>query len=142
VNSYWWRFLAEISPGLTLSLVGLLAAAVAYRLLRQSERGRARSAIAYLAGLITGLALTMVLASLFKPVARTTIVVEAGLLSAFFAPFAGMMVAKWERPARRTRAGARREPARSRDRRYPARSLTSDPRRGVEHELSGHRGVA
>jgi hypothetical protein len=109
VNSYWWRFLAEISPGLTLSLVGLLAAAPAYRLLRKSGRGRAQSAVAYLAGLITGLALTMLLASLFKPVARTTMLAEAGLLSAFFAPFAGMLVAKWERPARRNRGSVKSE---------------------------------
>jgi predicted lysophospholipase L1 biosynthesis ABC-type transport system permease subunit len=109
VNSYWWRFLAEISPGLTLSLVGLLAATPAYRLLRQSGRGRARSAVAYLAGLITGLALTLALATVFKHIARTTIIAEAGVLSAFFAPFAGMLVAKWERPVRRVRSNVRRE---------------------------------
>jgi hypothetical protein len=147
VNSNWWRFLAEIAPGLTLSLVGLLAAAPAYRLLRQSERGRARSAVAYLAGLITGLALTIVLAALLKPVVRTTMVPEAGLLSAFFAPFAGMLLAKWERPTKRNRSNARREPPRPWYRRYPGSSLPSQPRRSVgsahpEPELSKGGGAA
>jgi hypothetical protein len=112
VNSNWWRFLVEISPGLTLSLVAFLAAASAYRLLRKSGRGRAQSAVAYLTGLISGLALTIVLATLFKPIVRTTMVAEAGLFSAFFAPFAGMLLAKWERPVRRNRSNARRESVR------------------------------
>jgi hypothetical protein len=103
VDNYWWHFLEETSPGVTLSLVGLLAALPAYTLLRQSGAGRARSAVAYLAGLITGLVSTIVLATLLGPLARTTMTAEAGFLSAFFAPFAGMLRAKWQRPAKRSR---------------------------------------
>jgi hypothetical protein len=107
VTSYWWRFVTETSPGVTLLLVGLLAAAPAYSLLRRSARGRARGAIAYLAGLATGVASMVAAAALLQPVVRTAIIVEAGLLSAFFGPFAGMLCAKWQKPTRKKRTPAR-----------------------------------
>jgi len=108
VNSQWWRFVAEISPGLTLSLAGFLAAFTPYALLRQFGRGRAREAIAYLSGLAGGLALTVVLALVFQPVVRANTIAEAGLFASFFGPFAGMARAKWERPRRRGRKSPRR----------------------------------
>jgi hypothetical protein len=112
VSSQWWRFVAEISPGITLSLVGFLAAFMPYALLRQSGRGRAREAIAYLSGLAAGLALTVVLAAVFRPVVRANIIAEAGLFASFFGPFAGMARAKWERPRRRARRSGGRSLAR------------------------------
>jgi hypothetical protein len=101
VTSYWWRFVVETSPGVTLLLVGFFAAAPPYSLLKRSARGRARGAIAYLAGLATGVASMVVAAALLRPMVGTAIIAEAGLLSAFFGPFAGMLCAKWRRPARR-----------------------------------------
>jgi hypothetical protein len=112
VNSQWWRFVAEVSPGLVLSLVGVVAALAAYALLRQSTRGRAREAIAYLSGLVAGLVLTLVLAAVFRPLARAGAIAEAGLFASFFGPFAGMARAKWERPRRRARRSAGRNLAR------------------------------
>jgi len=106
VSSQWWRFVAEISPGLTLSLAGFLAAFAPYALLRQFGRGRARSAIAFLSGLAAGLALTVVLAIVFRALGKPSIIAEAGLFGSFFGPFAGMARAKWERPARRARRPA------------------------------------
>jgi hypothetical protein len=107
VNGQWWRFVAEVSPGLTLSLAGLVAAFAPYFLMRRSGRGRARSAIAYLAGLAAGLIVTAALTIALQPLARSGLIVEAGLFGAFFGPFAGMLRAKWERPARRRRPAAR-----------------------------------
>ena len=37
---------------------------------------------------------------------------RANAFSAFFAPFAGMLLAKWERPVRRNRSSVRRESVR------------------------------
>jgi hypothetical protein len=86
----------------------MLAACPAHTLLRQYGRGRAREAIAYLAGLAAGLALTAALLFVF-PVVSAGRIAEAGLIGAFFGPFAGMLRAKWERPRRRAgRPRARR----------------------------------
>jgi len=101
VTSQWWRFMAEVSPGLALSLAGLIAAFAPYALLRRTRRGRARTAIAYLSGLAAGLALTAALALVFRPLVRVGAIAEAGLFGAFFGPFAGMLRAAWERPRRR-----------------------------------------
>ena len=112
MTSQWWRFVAEVSPGLTLCLAGLLAAFVPYALLRQYGRGRACEAIAYLSGLAVGLALTIVLARLFRPLVLPSAIAEAGLFGAFFGPFAGVARAKWEGPPpRRTRRSNARSPS-------------------------------
>jgi hypothetical protein len=108
VSSHWWRFVVEISPGLTLALVGFLAAVPPYSLLRKSGRGRARSAVAYLAGLITGLAAAVIVTALLQPAVARAAIAEAGLFSAFFGPFAGMVRATWERTGRRHRRTAAR----------------------------------
>jgi hypothetical protein len=113
VTSPWWRFVAEVSPGLTLCLAGFLAAYAPYALLKQYGRGRACEAIAYLAGLAVGLALTVVLARLFQPLAPSSAIAEAGLAGAFFGPFAGLARAKWEGPPpRRGRRASGRSPSR------------------------------
>jgi hypothetical protein len=91
----------------TLLLVGFLAAVAPYSLLKRSTRGRARSAVAYLAGLATGIASMLVAAALLQPMVGAAIIAEAGLFGAFFGPFAGMLRAKWQRPARRRRVPAR-----------------------------------
>jgi hypothetical protein len=49
----------------------------------------------------------VVAAALLQPMVRTAIIAEAGLLSAFFGPFAGMLCAKWHKPARKKGAHAR-----------------------------------
>jgi hypothetical protein len=112
VTSQWWRFVAEVSPGLTLCLAGLLAAYVPYALLRQYGRGRACEAIAYLSGLAAGLALTVVLANVFRPLVPPSAIAEAGLFASFFGPFAGMARAKWEGPPRKARRSNGRGPSR------------------------------
>ena len=124
VSTQWWRFVAEVLPGLVLALAGVLAAFTPYALLRKTGKGRARSAIAYLSGLAVGLALTVVLAALFQPLVRSGRVAEAGLLGAFLGPFAGMLRARWERPRRRAARSRRRSPSRSGPPAVGARPLT------------------
>src|SRR5689334_24697211 len=50
---------SDLLPALAFWLVALLAALPAFGIMRQGRRGRARSAIAYLAGFFFGLALTV-----------------------------------------------------------------------------------
>jgi hypothetical protein len=106
VPIHWWSFVAETAPGVTLSIVGFAAAASAYVLVRQSERGRARLAIAYLCGFSSGLLATVLLSRLFFLFVDTDAIVKPGVFSSFFFPFLGMIRAKWERSRRRTRRAA------------------------------------
>jgi hypothetical protein len=101
--SYWWSFVAETAPGVTLSIAGFVAAASTYVLVRQSERGRARTAIAYLCGLSSGLLTTVLLSRLFRGFAQADAILGPGVFSSFFFPFLGVARAKWERSRRRAR---------------------------------------
>lgn len=105
MHSYVSSLLSDVSPGVTLALVALLAAMPPYLALCQTGRGRARSAIGYLMGLGSGLAATIVLATTLGAHADAQAIVGAGLTASFFSPFAGMLRAKWRRkprPRRRT----------------------------------------
>jgi hypothetical protein len=96
---YWSSLASETSPGLALVVAAVLASLASYSLLKHASRGRARSAIAYLSGLILGLSATIALA----PFADPATVVGPGVLGAFFGPFLGMVRAKWEGPPKRRR---------------------------------------
>jgi hypothetical protein len=94
----------ELSPGLVLALSALLGGAAAYLPLCQTARGRARSAIAYLAGLAAGLTATACAVAALHSKADGDAMAVAGLLGSFFGPFLGMLRARWRRkhrPARR-----------------------------------------
>ena len=106
MNSYWVSFVADVSPGIVMALVGFLAAVPPYVLLRTSSRGRARSAISYLCGLGAGLVATALLAALLGVFADADAILEAGLFSSFVCPFVGMARAKWDRPRKRSRSPA------------------------------------
>jgi hypothetical protein len=108
MHSSWSGLLIDVSPGVSLALVAVLSAGVAYGLLRQRRRGRARSAIAYLSGLAVGLSATVLLGLLLRSHADMAGICRAGFAGAFFGPFAGMLRAKWEGPARRKRPGVLR----------------------------------
>jgi hypothetical protein len=95
MHSYWSSLVGETSPGLTLALVAFLAATPPYRVLCQSARGRARSAIGYLLGLVTGIAATLALAFALRAHADAEAILVTGLLASFFGPFVGMLRAKW-----------------------------------------------
>lgn len=110
MNSYWSSLAVDTSPGLTLAMVAFLAAFPPYTLMRKSSRGRARSAVAYLTGLAIGLASTVLFTLLLRRMVDPAAIIGAGLMGAFFAPFVGMVRAKWERPRR-----APRNPAMVRD---------------------------
>jgi hypothetical protein len=103
MDSYWLRLAVDTSPGLALAMVAFLAAFPPYTLLRKSSRGRARSAVAYLLGLAIGLAATALFAVFLRRAVDPATIIGAGLFGAFFAPFAGMVRAKWERPRRPAR---------------------------------------
>jgi hypothetical protein len=100
MHGYVSSLVGELSPGLVLGLTALLAATPPYLTLCQTTRGRARSAIAYLTGLCAGLAGTVVAVATLQATADADAVVAAGLIGSFFAPFAGMLRAKWRRKPR------------------------------------------
>ena len=82
--------------------VVLLAALPAFSITRQSRRGRARSAIAYLAGFFSGLAATIGLClALTTWVSPPVAVFNAGAAAAFLGPFTGIVHGKLRRAMRR-----------------------------------------
>jgi len=99
---------SDLLPAMAFWLVALLAAGPAFAIMRQGRRGRARSAIAYLAGFFLGLALTVGLS--FAAVALLAAdcpLFNAGVTAAFLGPFTGLVHAKLRRgPRRRTRWAA------------------------------------
>jgi predicted lysophospholipase L1 biosynthesis ABC-type transport system permease subunit len=93
---------SDLLPAVAFWLVALLAAVPAFRIVRQGKRGRARSAIAYLAGFFTGLAATVGLA--LAAATLTAIdapLFNAGVSAAFLGPFTGIVHAKLRRSGRR-----------------------------------------
>jgi hypothetical protein len=100
---YWSSLASETSPGLALVVAAVLASLASYSLLKHASRGRARSAIAYLSGLILGLSATIATTIALAPFADPATVVGPGVLGAFFGPFLGMVRAKWEGPPKRRR---------------------------------------
>ena len=97
MSEYWTDFAVEVLPGVALIIVGALAATPAYKILRHHRRGRACSAIGYLAGFALGVWTTVLLTVIVGAVE------EPGLVAAFVGPFVGMARAKWELPQRRPR---------------------------------------
>ena len=102
---HWSSLVVDTAPGVALLLTGLIAAAPAYVLVRQSQRGRARSAIAYLSGFTSGLLATVVLLQLGHVLVEPDAIAGPGLLSSFFCPFLGIARAKWEGPRKRAQRG-------------------------------------
>lgn len=100
---YWSSLASETSPGLALVVATVLASLASYSLLKHASRGRARSAISYLSGLILGLFATVAMTIALGPYAEPATVVGPGVLGAFFGPFIGMLRAKWEGPPKRRR---------------------------------------
>src|SRR5215510_2073267 len=79
---------SDVLPAIAFWLVALLAAIPAFSLMRHRKRGRARSAIAYLAGLFLGLMLTIVMAIVAAAVlAIDSPIFSAGAAAAFLGPF-------------------------------------------------------
>lgn len=103
MHTYWSSLVLELAPGITAVTAGILAALPGQSILRQSRRGRARSAIAYLAGLLAGFATTVLLVLTVGKSADSSAVLGGGLLGAFFGPFVGMARAKWLGPAKTPR---------------------------------------
>jgi hypothetical protein len=101
------RMIGDIAPGLTLAIVSIVSAIPAFLILSRSRRGRARSAVGYLAGFIGGIATTTIIVRLVGAyVMDIWSIIAWGLLSSFFAPFVGMARALWVRPVQ----GKRRHP--------------------------------
>lgn len=97
----------DLLPGLLLAAVAALAALPPYLALRESGRGRARSAIGYLSGFGAGLAATIAALGMLSRDLPADAIVAAGLLGAFFGPFLGMLRGthrRKHRPRRRTMA--------------------------------------
>src|SRR5262245_32760458 len=93
---------SNLLPAVVFWLVAVLAAVPAYSVVRQGRRGRARSAIAYLAGHFLGLAVTVGLALAAASLTATEAsLFNAGITAAFIGPFTGIVHAKLRRSARR-----------------------------------------
>jgi len=93
---------SDLLPAMAFWLVALLAAGPAFSIMRQGRRGRARSAIAYLAGFFLGLLLTVGLSFAAALLLRADYpIFNAGVTAAFLGPFTGLVHAKLRRGARR-----------------------------------------
>jgi hypothetical protein len=93
---------SDLVPATAFWFVVVLAAWPAFSIVRQSGRGRARSAIAYLAGFSSGLAATVGLALALATFVSTPIAMfNAGVAAAFLGPFTGIVHAKLRRAMRR-----------------------------------------
>ncbi len=93
---------SDLLPAMAFWLVALLAAGPAFAIMRQGRRGRARSAIAYLAGFFLGLAVTVGLCfAAAWLMAADYPLFNAGVTAAFLGPFTGLVHAKLRRGARR-----------------------------------------
>jgi hypothetical protein len=102
MHKSWSGFVVEVVPGLALAVTIAGAAIVAFAILSRWRRGRARSAIAYLAAYFSGLAITAFFALAASVLGRdSNAVLAAGLLAAFAGPFCGIGVALLRLPARR-----------------------------------------
>jgi glycerol uptake facilitator-like aquaporin len=103
-NMYHADFVAEVVPGLVLVASTFLAALPALRTVRQSTRGRARSATAWILGFFVGVIVTMLLSVTIGDVANSDApVAGCGLVGAFFGPFIGIVRGKWLGPMKRKR---------------------------------------
>jgi len=96
--------LAEVVPGAMLIACAFVAALPAFRLLRLSTSGRARRAVAWIFGFLTGLAALALLSIAIGEVAGPNGSVGAsGLLGSFLGPFIGIVHAKLAGPVRKRR---------------------------------------
>jgi len=92
---------SDLMPAVVFWLVAVLAAVPAFSVVRQARRGRARSAIAYLAGFFLGLAASVGLALTATQITPDASLFNAGVTAAFLGPFTGIVHAKLRRSARR-----------------------------------------
>ena len=98
---------SDIVPGLVLIATCYVAALQAFRMVRQSSRGRARSAIAWISGFLIGVIATMFLSVTIGTIANPDAAVSAGgLLGSFLGPFVGILHGKWLGPVRKKRRPA------------------------------------
>lgn len=90
--------MVELVPVGTVFFIAVLAASAAYLVQRRATPDRTRGAMAYQVGFLAGLAATLALASVPAAFAMAVImdtpIAEAGMLAAFFGPFAGMVHAE------------------------------------------------
>lgn len=101
------HFILDVTPGVAFVVILFAAALTARALLRRSSRGRARAAIAYLAGLGAGVTSTAAICILLEQLLDPTPALGSiGLFASLVGPFAGMLHARWLRP-RRGGSGAR-----------------------------------
>ena len=103
-NMYRADFVAEVVPGLVLVAATYIAAVPAFRTVRQSNRGRARGAMAWLSGFLFGLVATTLLSVAIEEAADPDASVAGfGLFGAFLGPFIGILHGKWLGPHKKRR---------------------------------------
>jgi membrane associated rhomboid family serine protease len=98
---YRASFIVSVLPGVVLIASGYAAALVAFRIVRQSSRGRARSAMAWISGFAIGL-FTMLLFPIALPTPHPSVSAE-GIVGAFVGPFIGILYGRWVRPEKKKR---------------------------------------
>ena len=89
--------IGDAAPGVSMAVVLVAAAVPARAIMQKGRHGRARSAIAYLSGLMLGVWIAVILSATARHVA------EASLLGAFVGPFIGLAWGKWQGPRERIR---------------------------------------
>jgi len=95
-------FIAEVVPGIVLVAATYIAAVPAFRTVRQSSRGRARLAMAWLSGFLFGLVATTLLSVAIEEAADPEASVAGfGLLGAFLGPFIGIFTENGSDPTRK-----------------------------------------
>ena len=95
----------ETFPGIALVWITVMAALPAAKIVGRSRHGRARAAVAYLAGFGAGLVMTFALAGIVASMSEDSAELGTlGLLGSFLGPFLGMARASWRRSARRRKA--------------------------------------
>jgi hypothetical protein len=95
----------ETFPGIALVWITVMAALPAAKIVGRSRHGRARAAVAYLAGFGAGLVMTFALAGIVASMSEDSAELGTlGLLGSFLGPFLGMGRASWRRSPRRRKA--------------------------------------
>jgi hypothetical protein len=101
------HIIRDAVPGLVLAFVLAMAALPAERIAASSTRGRARTAVAYLAGFACGV-VTGTMVATFAALRRDPQPLSAlALFGSFVGPFVGLASAWWSAPKRRGRRTAR-----------------------------------
>jgi hypothetical protein len=94
-------FPVDVFPGVVLIVSGYVAALPAFRIVRRSNRGRARSALAWICGFASGLVAALLCSVAIPMPHPSQSASAAGIVGAFTGPFIGILYGRWVRAERK-----------------------------------------